>query len=63
MKVKMDVLKSPKNLDRILEYLLQPVHAVIQFPPAVQSQQPHVLPLGHQEVNLGILGFNGSLGC
>lgn len=47
----------------VLDYLLQSVHGIIEFPPSVQSQQPHVLPLGNQQVNPGVLGFNGSLSC
>lgn len=57
---------SPSNDSEcrfVLDYLLQSVHGIIEFPPSVQSKQPHVLPLGDQQVNPGVLGFNGSLSC
>lgn len=47
----------------VLDYLLQSVHGIIEFPPSVQSKQPHVLPLGDQQVDPGVFGFNGSLSC
>lgn len=52
------------NEDRfMLDYLLQSVHGIIEFPPSVQSQQPNMLPLGDQQVHAGVLGFNGGLSC
>lgn len=42
-------------------YLLLSVQSVVEFPPSVQSQQPHVLPPGDQQVDSWVLGFYGSL--
>ena len=43
------------------QYLLQPVQGVVQLPPAVQRQQPHLLPLADQQVDLRVLGLEGRL--
>ena len=43
------------------QYLLQPVQGIVELPPAVQRQQPHLLPLADQQVDLGVLGLDGGL--
>lgn len=47
----------------VLYYLLQSIQGIIELPPSVQSQKPHMLPLSDQQVDPGVLGFNGSLCC
>ena len=44
-----------------VHYLLQAVQGVVEFPPPVQRQKPHLLPPADQEVDLRVLGLNGGL--